>query len=603
MIPEANTRQALVFGASGLVGRHLIIALLEAGAQVTAAVRSSESTAKINAWLHHHGVEQQINCVIVDFEASEIFAGGPSAFPHITEIHNCAGTYKFGMSAQEARSANVGIVEKLMDFASGLPALQRIVHISGYRVGGQDPSLIPWPQDYRVRLYRKLGAYEASKVESDAIFQTLGNERGIPWSIVNPATVIGHSATGESDQYIGLAGTVEQLWEGRASALPAGTSTFLPVLTVDYMAEFMAAVAIAPEAIGQAYWLLDDNTAPLGQLLAGATSHLGAKVPKLRLPVRLIKVLPSWITKADPETLHFMSGDRYPTGPAIEFANRHGIQMPDVETSVKQWADYLAAHRFGAAASDARRFIDVGGVKTFELGDREARRLLLPGLPVNADTWAKVAQGIDGRVVDLPGLGLSGGGGIADWDRWLKALLEGEPVDLIGHSIGAAAAMIAADRFPGKVRSLTLIAPFFLQEPAGRSVKFRPLVRSFLRHATAAQLSARLTGSDAHAAALATSAADLKRNTAKAVAEHLAMASSPQWRAELGQLLERYEGPLRIIWGAEDPLLPSAIQRLESQPTVELHCLPGAGHHPQLTHEEVLIGLLKQPAEFGSSQA
>lgn len=313
MIPEAKKRQALVFGASGLVGRHLILALLEAGAQVTAAVRSSESAAKINAWLHRRGVAQQINFVIVDFEAAQILAGGLSAFTHITEIHNCAGTYKFGMSAQEARSANVGIVEKLMDFVADPPALQRIVHISEYRVGGQDPSLIDWPQDYRDRLYRKLGAYEASKVESDAIFQALGNERGIPWSIVNPATVIGHSATGESDQYIGLAGTFEQLFEGKVAALPAVDAIFLPVLTVDYMVQFMAAVAIAPEAIGQAYWLLDDATPPLGELLASAGQHLGAKVPKLRLPVGLIKVLPSWISKTDPETLHFTSEDRYPT--------------------------------------------------------------------------------------------------------------------------------------------------------------------------------------------------------------------------------------------------------------------------------------------------
>lgn len=242
-------------------------------------------------------------------------------------------------------------------------------------------------------------------------------------------------------------------------------------------------------------------------------------------------------------------------------------------------------------------------MKTFELGEKETRGLLLPGLPVNADTCAKVAQGIDSRVVDLPGLGLSGASGIADWDRWLKALLEEGPADLNGHSIGAVAALLAADRFPEKVRSLTLIASFFLQDPAGRAAKFRPLVRSFLRHATATQLSLRLTVSEAHAKALTTSADDLKRSTAKTVAEHLAMASSPQWRAELRQLLDRSEGQLRIVWGSNDTLLPSAIQRLESRTTVELHCLPGAGHHPQLTLEAVLIDLLKQPAEFGSSQA
>jgi len=593
MTPGTPPRQALVFGASGLIGRHLILALLEAGAQVTAAVRNSESAAKLNQWLNQHGETREIATAIVDFDAPEILSGGPAAFSGITEIHNCAGTYRFGMSAQEARRANVGIVEKLMDFAAALPDLQRLVHISGYRVGGQDPSLIPWPRDYRDRLYRKLGAYEASKVESDAIFQALGEERGIPWSIVNPASVIGHSATGESDQYIGLAGTIEQLWEGKTAALPAGNSTFLPVLTVDYMAAFMQAVAIAPEAIGKSYWLLDDATAPLGQLLASAGRHLGAKVPRLRLPVGLIKALPSWVTKADPETLHFMSADRYPTGPAIEFAVRHGIQMPNVETSVERWVDYLAAHRFGAASSCARRFVGVGGVKTFELGESEARRLILPGLPVNADTWATVAQGIGGRTVDLPGLGLSGGKGVVDWDGWLPALLSGEPVDLMGHSVGSAAAILAADRFPEKIRSLTLIAPFFLQEPAGKAMKFKPVVRSYLRHATAEQLSRQLTGNEASSALLASSVSDVKRSTAKAVAEHLALANSPKWRAELRQTLERYDGPLRIIWGADDPLLPWAIELLKSRPNVELHCLPSAGHHPQLTHQEALISLLK----------
>ena len=589
----ANLRHALVFGASGLIGRHLILALLDARTQVTAAVRNAESAAKVKNWLSQHGLEQVINTAIVDFDAPEILAGGPAAFTSVTEIHNCAGTYRFGMSAQEARSANVGIVEKLVDFAAALPELQRIVHISGYRVGGQDPSKVPWPQDYRDHLYRKLGAYEASKVESDAVFQALGKEHGIPWTIVNPASVIGHSITGESDQHIGLAGTIEQLWEGKTAALPAGDSTFLPVLTVDYMAAFMAAVAIAPEAIGKSYWLLDDATAPLGRLLAETGRHLGAKVPKLRLPVGLIKALPSWVTKADPETLHFMSADRYPTGPATEFANRHGIQMPDVGSSLERWADYLAAHRFGAAASGARRYVDVGGVRTFELGDREERRLIFPGLPVNADTWAAVAQGIGGRAVDLPGLGLSGGRGVPDWDRWLPALLAGGPVDLIGHSIGAAAATLAAGRLPGKVRSLTLVAPFFLQGHAGKAPRFQPLVRGYLRHATAEQLSRQLTGNEASSTALVSSVSDLKRSTAAAVAGHLALASSKQWRRQLREMLDRYDGPLRIIWGAEDPLDPAAIRQLESRPEAGLHSIPSAGHHPQLTHEDALIELLK----------
>ncbi|MBO9627077.1 MAG: alpha/beta fold hydrolase [Microbacterium sp.] len=585
-------RHALVFGASGLVGRHLVLALARAGAHVTAAVRTAESGARVDRWLREHGLTGSIHTAIVDFDAPEVLPGGAAAFMHITEIHNCAGVYRFGMTAEDARSANVGIVERLIDLAAKLPRLQRLVHISGYRVGGQDPATIPWSEDHHAAMYEELGAYEASKVESDAIFQALATARGIPWTIVNPSSVIGDSETGESDQFIGLPATIEQLWDGTATALPGDDSTFLPVVTVDYFAAFMAAAAIDPDAAGRAYWVLDDATPPLADLLADAARHLGAKVPRLRVPVAVITRLPQWVTKADPETLGFMSSDRYPTASAVELAERHGLRMPDVHASLERWVDHLAAHRFGAAPQGDRRFTDAGGVRTFELGAPGSDRLLLPGLPVNADTWAGVATGIDARAVDLPGLGLSGGSGVQDWERWLPAVLGPGATDLIGHSLGAAAAVRAADRMPERIASLTLVAPFFLQAPGGAWTRLRPFVAAALRHTDAGALSRRLTGSESCAAALESSAHDLRRRTAGRVAAQLAAAPSPRWRAELRDALMRFDGPVRIITGGDDPLAPHEAERLAALPNVELVTIPGAGHHPQLTHADALIGLL-----------
>lgn len=593
MTLHQDSRHALVFGASGLVGRHLVLTLATAGADVTAAVRTAESGGRVEQWLREHGLTRSISTTIVDFDAAEIVAGGPSAFTDVTEIHNCAGSYRFGMTAQEARAANVGIVEKVIDFAADLPNLQRVVHVSGYRVGGQDPSAIPWSDDHRTAAYKEFGAYEASKVESDAVFQARAQERGVPWTIVNPSSVIGDSATGESDQHIGLATTIEQIWDGTAAALPGNGSTFLPVVTVDYLATFMAAAAVDPAAAGKAYWVLDDDTPPLTDLLTHVGRHLGAKVPRIRMPIGVIKRLPSRITKADPETLTFLSTDRYPTASAVEFADRHGIRMPDVLVSLERWADHLAAHRFGAAMADGRRFVDAGGLRTFEVGVPGSSRVILPGLPVNADTWAEVASGIEGRVVDLPGLGLSGGTGVQDWEQWLPAVLGGEPAHPIGHSIGAAAAVVAADRFPAQVESLTLIAPFFLQAPTGATARLRPLVCTYLRHTDPVRLSRQLTGAEATAAALESSVSDLKRSSAKRVAEQLALAGSQQWRAELQEALARFRGPVRIITGSDDPLDPSAVEQFASLPNVELISMPGAGHHPQLTHSHALVDLLK----------
>jgi len=594
MTPRDEARHALVFGASGLVGRHLILTLAEAGATVTAAVRSAESGARVERWLAEHGLSRSIRTTIVDFEAPAIVSGGPAAFSSVTEIHNCAGSYRFGMTAHEARGANVGIVEKVMAFAAALPHLQRVVHVSGYRVGGQDPTTVPWSDAHRTALYEELGAYEASKVESDAIFQARALEHGIPWTVVNPSSVIGDSATGESDQHIGLATTIEQMWDGTAAALPGDETTFLPVVTVDYLAAFMAAAAIDPDAAGKAYWILDDATPPLADLLTHVGRHLGAKVPRVRIPVGVITRLPQWITKADPETLTFMSADRYPTDTAIELATRHGIRMPDVRVSLERWADHLAAHRFGAATTGDRRIIDAGGLRTFELGIAGSDRVILPGLPVNADTWAEVASGIGARALDLPGLGLSGGTGIQDWERWLPAVLGDGPVDLIGHSIGAAAAVVAADRMPARVRSLTLIAPFFLQAPAGALAGLRPLVSAYLRHADPVRLSHRLTGSDSSAGALESSVSDLRRRTGRRAAEQLARAGSERWRAELREALGRFRGTIRVITGSDDPLAGDAIKSLESRSNVELISVPGAGHHPQLTHGDALVELLAE---------
>lgn len=582
----------MVFGASGLIGRHLVLTLANAGATVTAVVRTAESGARVQRWAKAHGATRDIRVAIVDFDASEILSGESAAYASVTEIHNCAGSYRFGMAAQEARAANVGIVERLIEFAAGLPNLCRLVHISGYRIGGQDPANIPWADEYRAAAYRRLGAYEASKVESDLIFQRLAGEAGIAWTIVNPSSVIGDSVSGESDQLIGLATTIEQLYQGQAVALPGGDDIFLPVVTVDYLAKFMEAAAVDPAAVSQAYWVLDDDTPPLARLLGHVGHHLGAKVPRLRVPVSIIKRLPRRITQVDPETVTFMSSERYPTASATAFAAKHGIVMPDVRLSLERWVDYLAAHRFGAASGKQRRLGDRGGLRTFELGDAASNLLVFPGLPVNADTWADVASGVGGRVVDLPGLGLSGGSGVEDWNQWLPAVVGSEPVHLVGHSIGAAAAVVAAELSPTQIKSLTLISPFFLQPPGRALTRLRSFVRAALRRADPVRLSRSLTGTDLSAAALESSVSDLKRSRAKPVAEHLARAGSNQWRAELRAAMERFHGPIRIITGSEDPLSSDALEGLRGHSNVELVTISGAGHHPQLTHRAAVVDLI-----------
>ncbi|MDX3110470.1 alpha/beta fold hydrolase [Nonomuraea angiospora] len=587
------SRHALVFGATGLIGRHLILALGQAGVRVSAATRSAESYRRLVLWLAEHGHGEAPADLRVDFETPSLIHGDAA---DVTEIYNCAGAYRFGMPADEARRANVDSVRAIVAFAARLPRLRRLVHVSGYRVGGQDPE--PWSDERRRETYEALGAYEASKVESDAVFQATADRLGVPWSIVNPSSVIGDSVTGESDQQLGLASSVKEIWQGTMAALPGGATTFVPVVTADHLARFMTLLPLDEAAERNAYWVLDDQTPALPDLLTRVAEHYQVRAPRTRIPVSLLRRLPRALTKADPETLTFLSDDRYPTGPADAFAARHGLAMPDVTTSVLRWADHLAAHRFGAVPAGRRRFTVVGGVRTFELGEPDVPTVVLPGLPVNADTWDPVAAALGrARVVDLPGLGLSAGRR-GDWPRWLTALVDETGArHLVGHSVGAAAVLEAALARPGLVDRLTFVSPFFLQARAGLAARSALLSRWYLGRVRPEALAERLTGDVAYAGALESSVADLRRGrVAVGVARLLAEVGREDRRADLRAKLRRYAGSVHVIVGADDPLTAEGRMLLDTLPRATVTVVPGAGHHPQLTHPDELAHAIRVPS-------
>ncbi|MFH8842047.1 alpha/beta fold hydrolase [Streptomyces sp. NPDC017868] len=579
----AEQRHALVLGASGFIGRHVVLALGRAGVRVSTGNRSRESHRRLARWLAERGYEGAPADLRVDFATASLVQG---ACEDVTEIYNCAGAFRFGMSVEEARRANVDSVRAVVGFAARLPRLRRLVQISGYRVGGQDPT--PWSEEQRRATYRALGAYEASRVEADAVFQELAARAGVAWSIVNPASVIGDSTTGESDQYLGLASSLRDLWRGSLPALPGNARTFVPVVAVDHLARFMALLPTDPAAENTAYWLLDDGTPALPDLLTLVAGHYGVEAPRARIPVPLLKRLPRRLTRADPETLTFLSADRYPTASAHAFAARHGLAAPDTATTIRRWADHLAAHRFGDAPAPDRRFTTTGGIRTFELGAAGAATVVLPGLPVNADTWAPVVTALgDARAVDLPGLGMSAGGR-EDWASWSAALVTGGGArHLVGHSLGAAAALEAAAAHPGAVDRLTLVSPFFLQAPPPRTATWTPLTRRVLRRTTPTALAGRLTGTAEHAPALLPAVADLRRGTVAATtARLLAATADPLWRAGLRARLREYPGRVHLVIGSDDPLTAGGQALLEALPRATVTVIDGAGHHPQLTHPQ-----------------
>ncbi|WP_405852982.1 alpha/beta fold hydrolase [Streptomyces sp. NBC_00090] len=546
---------AIVFGATGFIGRSLVAELLTRGRRVAAAVRKDTLTP----WLASQGVDTA-GLEIVTADITRPLSG----LPEVRDVYNAAARFAFGLGAEEARATNVTGALHVLEWAASLPGLRRLVHISGYRVsaaGGQAD-------------YAALGAYEASKFEADLAVRARARELGVPLTIANPSTVIGPG------QYVGLASLVEDLWRGRLPALPGGPDTFLPIATIDYFARFLAEVPAAPA--GEHYWVLDDSTPLLPDLIRTIAEHTGVRAPRRTVPVGLLRRLPRTLTGADPETLSFLSSDRYPTASARAFAASAGLEMPPAADALRAWADDLVAARFGGASPWLRPygFHAVAGSRTWVTGERHRpAHVLLHGLPMNADLWAPLAAHLPGPVLapDLPGLGRSAATD-RPVDAWLADLLSPvatRPV-LVAHSAACGPALRFAVDHPERLSGLVLVSPAFLQAPAARLAR-SGLAAPMLRRVSAARL-ARTLGVP-EGAEVESAAADLgRRGVARRVAAALRTDVAERRRSRT--LLDRVEVPVRIVVGSADPLVTAV-----DHPVTEI---AGAGHYPQLTHPSQL---------------
>ncbi|WP_405014367.1 SDR family oxidoreductase [Kitasatospora sp. NBC_01539] len=362
-LPSAHPSPAprpttLLLGADGFLGRWLALDLLRGGHPVAAGLRGggARDTA-LRTWLTAHGADTTA-LTTVDADVSRpglgLSAADEDLLGEVRDVVNLAARYAFGLSRAEARAANLDGAVHPLRWASGRPALRRVVHLSGYRVGRSAGLRHPLPPSDADRLYRELGAYEASKTEGDIAVRTLAPELGVPLTVVNPGAVIGHSRTGEAGQYLGLATLVEQLWTGRLPALAGSRRTVVPVVAVDHLAAFLAAAPVHDTAAVQVHTVLDPATPPLPELVAIAARRLGVRAPRLLLPVGLVRRLPRALTGVEPETLSFLSEDVYDTESAELLAAAAGLAHPPVERLVGDWAARLVADRFPGAAPAGR---------------------------------------------------------------------------------------------------------------------------------------------------------------------------------------------------------------------------------------------------------
>lgn len=199
-------------------------------------------------------------------------------------------------------------------------------------------------EQLRTRVYRRAGAYEASKLEGALKVGSLAARDGLDYVEVQSGTVAGHSLSGELAAGQSLRGLIDNLVAGRLARVPGMPRHWLPLISVDALAEVIATAATAERA-PRVLLALDRRTPSLAGLMAGFSDVLACRAPSGYLPLPLLAGLlkiPGMpqLMRTAPESLHFIQTARFDTSVLEGFVRSQNLPWPDMQDVIRRTAEY-----------------------------------------------------------------------------------------------------------------------------------------------------------------------------------------------------------------------------------------------------------------------
>lgn len=246
-----------VTGAGGFLGRHLVRAARARGARALPIVREASQDDDI-----------AMRELLVDpsrLDGTDLL------------VHSAAVRHRHGASAASYRASNVELVEALVRAAAG--RVGRFVFVSSVGVYGF-PDALPVSE---ATPFAPVTLYSWTKVEAERLVGRLAKELGVPYTIVRPTIIYGPGDTnGMLDKLAGMIRAHRYLVVG------SGENT-LHHTFVDDVVDGIFALGAADAARGEDYIVAGPETVTLARLSELVARALGARVPRVHVPLRFAR--------------------------------------------------------------------------------------------------------------------------------------------------------------------------------------------------------------------------------------------------------------------------------------------------------------------------
>jgi nucleoside-diphosphate-sugar epimerase len=300
----ATERPILLTGATGFVGMTVLARLLAAGHEVQCLIRAAdeaEADARLRAVLQRVEAPTTGCAVAVPGDITSPGLGLGEGYENLAQrvgsvIHSAASV-SFELPLEDARAINVDGTQRVLDFAGAVTDLERFTYVSTAYVAGDRRGTV-YEEDRDGARFRN--SYERSKHEAEARVRA----SRVPWTIARPSIVVGERETGWTASFNVLYAPLRALGAGAYPVIPARRRAPLDVVSVDYVADAVIALAQHPEAVDGTFHLTAGKDATtIGELGAMAVAGMDRSEPRLVSP-RLYRRLvhPYMMRRAAPST-------------------------------------------------------------------------------------------------------------------------------------------------------------------------------------------------------------------------------------------------------------------------------------------------------------